>query len=153
MKDDLREARRYDAEHLIDIIRDEASDTSPNPQVESPAQPTPAPAAPKTKRSTERGEGQAKLIAALTEHHKYADGSCLNVEPIGNNELARLAQVSESTASAFFKKEFKGHTKYRAICGDARHLVVALKLLNQEFSPHQLYGDRPPGEGARDDEE
>src|SRR5262249_18814112 len=38
------------------------------------------------KRSTERGEGRAKLIAALTKHHQYADGGCLNLEPIGNNE-------------------------------------------------------------------
>jgi len=100
----------------------------------------------KTKRSTERGEGRAKLIAALTKHHKYADGSCLNLEPVGNNELARLAEVSESTASAFFNKQFGGHTKYRAMCSDATRLIAALKLLNQEFSPHHLFGAKPPGE-------
>jgi hypothetical protein len=44
-----------------------------------------------------RGEAEAKLIAALTKHHQYADGSCLNLEPVGNNELARIAEVSEST--------------------------------------------------------
>ena len=60
----------------------------------------------KAKRSTERGEARVKLLAALTEHHKYADGSCLNLEPIGNNELARLAEVDQSTASAFFNREF-----------------------------------------------
>lgn len=107
----------------------------------------------KAKRSTERGEGRAKLIAALTKHHKYADGGCLNLEPIGNNELARLAGVSESTASAFFNKQFDGHTKYRAICGDATRLVAAIKLLNQEFAPHHLFGSKPPDEGERDDDE
>ena len=74
------------------------------------------------------------------------------LESIGNNELARLAEGSVSTASAFFKKEFEGHTKYRAACGDATRLVAALKLLNQEFSPHLLFGGKPPGEKERDDE-
>ena len=100
----------------------------------------------KGKRSTERGEGRAKLIAALTKHHKYADGSCLNLEPVGNNELARLAEVSQSTASAFFSKHFHGHAKYRATCCDPTRLVAALKLLNQEFSPHLLLGAKPSGE-------
>ena len=107
----------------------------------------------KAKRSTERGEGRVKLIAALTKHHKYADGSCLNLEPIANNELARRAKVSNSTASEFLDKEFKGHTKYRGVCGDTKRLIPALKLLNQEFSPFHLYGNNPPGEGGRDDEE
>ena len=91
--------------------------------MEAPLAEATPPAQPRAKRSTERGEGRAKLIAALTKHHKYADGSCLNLDPIGNNELARLAGVSESTASAFFNKEFDGHTKYRAVCTDATRLV------------------------------
>ncbi len=102
--------------------------------------PAPAPA-PGRKRSTERGEGRAKLIAALTKHHRYADGSCLNQGPIGNNELARAAGVSASTASAFFNDKFQGHTKYKALCRDAGKLAAALKLLNDEFSPHVLLGD------------
>ncbi len=57
-----------------------------------------------------------------------------------------------STASAFFKKAFKGHTKYRALCGDKLGLVTALKLLNQVFSPHNLYGRNPSGEEYREDE-
>jgi hypothetical protein len=103
----------------------------------------------KSKRSTERGEGRAKLIASLTKHHRYADGDIVNSEPIGNNELARLAKVSESTASAFFTKEFGGHTKYQAVCLDEMRLVTSLKLLNQEFSPWLLFGKRPPDEGDR----
>jgi hypothetical protein len=104
------------------------------------------------KKSTERGDGRVKLVAALTNHHKYADGGCLNFEPVGNNELARLAEVGTATASEFFKKQFKGHSKYKAMCGNSSTLVGALKLLNQEFAPHQLYGRNPPGEGDRDDE-
>jgi len=117
------------------------------------AQRQPPPTRTKPKRSTERGEGRTKLIAALTKHHQYADGGCLNLEPIGNNELARLADVSESTASTFFNKEFDGHTKYRAACGDATRFVAALKLLNQEFSPYHLFGGKPVDEGEREDKE
>ncbi len=128
-----------------------AADTNGEVSQAEPAEATSKTTTPtKAKRSTEKGEGQAKLIAALTKHHKYADGSCLNLAPVGNNELARLAEVSESTASAFFNRQFGGHTKYRAICSDATRLVAALKLLNQEFSPHHLFGAKPPGEdGAK----
>jgi hypothetical protein len=62
----------------------------------------------KTKRSTERGEARMKLIAALTKHHKYADGGCLNLEPVGNNDLARMAKVAPSSASQFFDRELQG---------------------------------------------
>jgi hypothetical protein len=112
----------------------------------------PSPLKVKAKRSTERGEGRAKLIAALIVHHKYADGSCLNLEFIANNDLARKAGVSVSTASAFFAKEFHGHDKYRALCGDKTRLVAALKLLNGDFAPHHLYGRSPSGEGEDPDE-
>jgi hypothetical protein len=107
----------------------------------------------KPKRSTQRGDGRAKLIAALTKHHQYADGGCLNLEPIGNNKLARLAGVSESTASGFFTTQFDGHTKYRASCANATLLVASLKVLNQEFSPHHLFGSNPPSEDRQDDGE
>jgi hypothetical protein len=89
---------------------------------------------------------------ALTQHHKYADGSCLNLNPIGNNELARIAKVSESTASEFFKSQFQRHAKYRAICRDASQLVAVLKLLNGEFSPYHLFGSTPPREKEREDD-
>lgn len=104
------------------------------------------------KRSTEKGEAKAKLIAALSKHHKYADGGCLNMEPIGNNKLARDATVDQATASAFFKKRFKSHGNYKALCRDNVRLVTALKMLNDEFSPFLLFGDKPPGKGQRDDE-
>jgi hypothetical protein len=93
----------------------------------------------KAKRSTQRGEGRAKLIAALTKHHEYASGGCLNTKPVGNNELARLAGVSESTASDFFKKEFKGFNKYRYKCQNTGALCNALKALRGEFTPAELF--------------
>ena len=106
----------------------------------------------KPRRSTERGEGRLKLIAALTKHHQYAEGGCLNLEPIGNNELARLADVDQATASAFFRKQFKGHAKYKVACRNAGLLTAALKVLNGEFSPHLLYGGKPPDEDDREEE-
>lgn len=67
---------------------------------------------PKThsKRSTTRSDARAKLIAALTRHHQYSDGACLTYTPIGCNELAKLAAVAPSTASAFFSDQFGGYT-------------------------------------------
>lgn len=107
----------------------------------------------KTKRSTERGEARAKLIAALTKHHQYADGVCLNQEPTGNNELARLAHVAKRTASAFFDKEFHGHSQYKILCRDRQRLVAALKLLNGEYSPYFLYGSSPPQKPTHQDDD
>jgi hypothetical protein len=102
-----------------------------------------APVSAKPKPSTNRGDGQNKLIAALTKHHHYANGSCLNFDPVGNNELAKAAGVSPSTASAFFDKKFKGHAKYKSICKVQNGLLAALKLLNDEFAPLDLYGSAP----------
>lgn len=106
----------------------------------------------KHKRSSERGEGRLKLIAALTKHHKYADGGCLNLEPIGNNELSRLAGVAKRTASDFFGKEFEGHARYRAMCNDPQRLMAAIKALNGEFHPHDFYAARSPNEVEQEDE-
>jgi hypothetical protein len=110
-------------------------------------EPKPAP-----KRSTERGEARTKLIAALTQHHQYNEGGCLNQEPVGVNELARAAEVAPSTASVFFDREFRGHDKYKALSRDVSRLAAALKLLNGEYAPHDLYGRRPPSDDDRDDE-
>ncbi|MBX7166519.1 MAG: hypothetical protein K1X74_09250, partial [Pirellulales bacterium] len=96
------------------------------------------PASKRLKRSTERGEARRKQIAALTKHHQYADGGCLNTDPIGVNELAKLADVAPSTASVFFNTEFAGHVKYRAKCTDASTLADALKALRGEFRPAEL---------------
>ncbi len=104
------------------------------------------------KRSTTSGEAHEKLIAALTKHHLYADGSCVNFEPIGNNELARRADVDRATASKFFKDEFKGHAKYKAHCRDTSTLIATLKLLNDEFAPHHLNGQCPDGGDDRGDD-
>ncbi len=123
----------------------------PAPRAEAPSLSDP-PRSKEPKRSTRRGEGKEKLVAALTKHHEYADGGCLNPEPVECNELARAAGVSNSTASTFFNDKFQGHTEYRGLCRDSGRLMNALKLLNGEFSPHLLYGRRPPGEDEREDE-
>lgn len=93
----------------------------------------------KPKKSKQKGDAEAELIPALTAHHRYADGiGGLNSNPIGNNELARNARVDKASASAFFKKHFKGHAKYKATCRDPKALFDALKLLNGEYPPHEL---------------
>ena len=101
----------------------------------------------RTKKSTAKGDARVKIIAALTKHHKYQDDSCLNQDPIGVSELARQADVGKTSASRFFTEKFEGWTRYRTACRDVSSLVAALKLLNQDFSPHHLFGRTPPGEG------
>jgi hypothetical protein len=130
------------------FVRSQGIPLPPPPPTEAAA---PADRQTKPKRSTEQGEGRAKLVAALTAHHKYAAGGCLNAEPIGNNKIARLAGVSESTASAFFNEQFGGHAKYRAICADATRLAASLKLLNGEYTPYELFGSKPPGEAVNEE--
>lgn len=96
-------------------------------------------------RSTSRGPNkpaaELKLIAALTAHHQYVEGGCLNSGPIGCNELARRAGVSAATASAFFTDKFKGYARYKTLCRDTGRLAAAIKLLNDEFAPYHLLGD------------
>jgi len=111
----------------------------------------------KTKRSTVRGEARDKLIAALTAHHRYEDGSCLETRVIGVNELARIAEVSPSTAKVFFDREFNrgekgGHARYRALCQTPGRLAISLRALRGEIAPHLLYGRRPTSEAKRDEE-
>ena len=107
----------------------------------------------KKKKSTDRGDGRTKLIAALVKHHQYADNCCLNTAPIGNNELATAAGVSTSTASEFFSDKFEGHSKYKAVCRQRDRLLSALMLLNDDYSPHHLYGSRPRVEGRQDEDD
>lgn len=123
----------------------------PPPQVlAESASESPVAASRRQKRSTTRGDAREKIIGALTKHHEFADGSCMNQDPIGCNVLAKTAQVSSSTASDFIKKQFGSHTKYIAICSDLGALIVALKLLNQEYTPALLYGAVPPGDRERE---
>jgi hypothetical protein len=105
------------------------------------------------KRSTVKGEAQEKLKAALTKHHKYQDGGCLNLEPIGSNELGRQADVSKNSASRFFKTKFKGHTAYKRLCKDQSALAASLKSLNEGFAPWELFGSDPDKDTSDDDDE
>lgn len=123
-------------------------------QLQTPAKAARAPlpvVAPK--RSTAKNEARLKIVAALLKHHEYDDGSCLNLEPIGNNALARLADVGRGTVSDFISDKFGSRDLYRAKCRDAGSLAISLKMLNNDLSPVDLYGRTPPGEFQRDDDE
>jgi hypothetical protein len=149
-KDELYALRKVRLGDEIEADAVSSRDSPTRPATAGPTGNVPPP--PKAKRSTERGEGRAKLISALTNHHKYDNGGCLNLAPVGNNQLARLAGVVKRTASAFFEREFKGHANYRALCNDAHRLVAALKALNGEFRPHHFCDARTPDESEKEDE-
>lgn len=104
----------------------------------------------KTKCKTSNGDAETKIIAELTQHHKYRSNQ-LNKEAIGCRELARRAGVSTSTVSDFFKKELESYRTYQARCRDEERLSNWLRKLNKEFADPLCYGRRPPNEGHRDD--
>ena len=56
------------------------------------------------------------MLSELVRHHQYAEGTCLNMEPIDCNELARRVGVNGPTASDFFDSEFGSYAKYKQIC-------------------------------------
>jgi hypothetical protein len=119
------------------------------------AQPTdrvPQPPA-REKRSTEKGEAEAKLISALAAHHKYSDGSCLNLEPVKNNALARLADVDQGSASYFFKKHFRGHQQYTRDCQNPGRLSGILAALVGDVAGWKVFGRAPASEGGRAEDE
>jgi hypothetical protein len=94
------------------------------------------------KWSTDRGEAEAKLIAALLMHHRYDNGWFENDEPIGVNELARRADVSKSTASLFLHNMFGSHARYKRVCQDKAKLRLLLRELNGEHPICHLLGDK-----------
>jgi hypothetical protein len=104
------------------------------------------------KRSKPRGAARQLLVAKLNAHHHYDDGCSLNLEPIGNNEIASLVGIDKSTASDFFTKEFGSYDNYCRTCAAPATLAAALRLLNGEVKPRDLYGRAPPGEGGRPDD-
>lgn len=87
----------------------------------------------KGKRSTQKGDARAKLQAALLFHHGYGSDTELVLEPIGNNELARKAEVARSSASAFIKDTFGGQTEYRRACKARTTLLARLKHLDGDY--------------------
>jgi hypothetical protein len=94
------------------------------------------------KKSTIKDEARDKLIAAFSAHHQYGDGGCLNWEHIGNNELARRAKVSKSTASGFFVDHFKGYATYKVLCArNSKKVLAVIKALNGDFCAEDTYAD------------
>ncbi len=91
-------------------------------------------------RSTAPGEAREKLIAALTKHHQYDDGGCLNFDAVGVRALSRLADVNEGSATRFFDDQFNagqtgGHARYKRACRDKSTLIASLKTMRGEFRP------------------
>lgn len=154
----LLDGVRYELEGLTPIPAEHAIpevtsiNTSPKAATQQPDEHKSKP-----KRSTVGNEAVTKLIAALTEHHQYANGRCGIQDPISNNGLARKAHVSKSSASVFFHKYFKGPKKYQRTCFDQDKLNHALALLNNEVKPHRLLdgGKHIPFEasGENDDDQ
>ena len=123
----------------VDIWFEEYRELKPygdEPYRAEPMLTKPATVITKPKRINGQSTHRITLIAALEKHHQYANGSCLNTEPIGNNALGKLAGTSGAAASNFFNDKFGGHAKYKILCyGQPASLVAKLRELNDERTP------------------
>jgi hypothetical protein len=114
----------------------------------------------RTKKSTNKGDGQIMTIAALSSYHEFDGDECPNLAPIGVNELARLAKVSSSTVSLFFQKRFaaehsasgEGRRKYREACRSSYTLSLEIKRIRDELIPTELWNSLPVDHGDDDGE-
>ena len=59
--------------------------------------------------------------------------------------------MSKGAASKFFKDEFGGHENYKKACMDSGTLIVALKALNNEYTPKLLFENAKPQVDAPDE--
>ncbi len=151
----LRDERQdVTVDQIAAISASKGSDGTENPQGSGAQELSTSGEPTKRKRSTDAGEADDKLSAALTAHHRYDNGVCGNEVAIGSNELARKAGVSTGSASTFFAKKFDGHKKYRATCHrNPQAIAKVLKALNGEYSLDDTYGDRLPGEKERESDD
>lgn len=123
---------------------------APNTEMHSKLRTPLAPKKANSARHQGRTESEVLLIAALTEHHRYYNGSIGNDSPIGCRELARKVTLTEKTASVFFKKNFGSHKKYQTMCCDTERFIAAMKALNAEFIPKDFYNARTPEDIERE---
>ncbi|TWT97182.1 hypothetical protein [Neorhodopirellula pilleata] len=90
-----------------------------------------------------KNESKEELFkSALIHHHQYENGSVLNWEPIGSNQLAIAAKIAPSTASSYFKKWFEEYQGYKRACQSQSSLVVTLTQFANE-SVVRTYGSDP----------
>ena len=106
----------------------------------------------KPKVKHKQTDSEVKLVAALSRHHQYENGSIGEATPVGCRELGRLAEVSEKAASGFFKKSFGNHKRYTVICRQPEKLIASLKALNYEFTPKDFANARTPDDLDREAE-
>ena len=94
--------------------------------------------------ATEKGTSKSALVlAALCTYHGYDGTSVKKTDPVGVNELSRLAtdekcSVSEATVSRWFRDKFDGGKGgYDVACVNGS-LLLNLKLLAGDMTPRRL---------------
>jgi hypothetical protein len=99
-----------------------------------------------THASHGKGDADAKLRAALTKYHGYSNAAVTKTDPIGGNELGRLAgNVSKGSVTNFWKRHFgeDGIKAYRRAClfDGGSGLRKKLQILNGDYSARKLDHD------------
>jgi hypothetical protein len=103
-----------------------------------------------SKRSTQKGEAECKIISGLSEHHGYDEsGGCTNPTPIKVNEFARKYQVSSGSVSQFLTRYFGARGNYIALCRSPGGLAEKLKDLRRERGERHTFGRAPTPEGYK----
>ena len=75
------------------------------------------------------GGATLKLISTLCNHHGVETEKFCS-DPIKVRELAKLAKVSPSVTSTFFKRIFGKHDAYKALCKEPSEIQKKLNALN-----------------------
>ncbi len=78
------------------------------------------------------------FVKALSTHHQYEEGSCLNFEPATFGQLAKIGGFAPSTAKEHIDKQFGGIEGYKRACAVKSELIASLRLLNNEVTPRLL---------------
>jgi hypothetical protein len=104
-------------------------------------------------KKTEK-DSATKVIAALSKHHGYENGSVTNYAPATNRGLAGQYRLGGNALSRFLKerfpKEAKPHKKYEAACRDGS-LGALLMFWNRELP--SCLPDLLPHDRAHEDED
>ncbi|MCC7085581.1 MAG: hypothetical protein IT427_11305 [Pirellulales bacterium] len=95
----------------------------------------------KRKRQT-NGDGRrpaaAKILAGLTQHHKYDNGIVHNFDPIVVRTIAPKWGVSVGALSKFLKENFGDYDGYVGKC-NRREIAAELKRLGNEYTGRDTF--------------
>lgn len=86
-------------------------------------------------------EKQTLIISALVRHHEYENKTCMNFDPIDQNQAAQRLEISSGTFTTFWEKAFSNNGKkgtykvYQQFCMSGDLLNKAIEMLTDGIMP------------------